>query len=318
MLVSLKSQSQLPDLKRHQNFKVVGYYLLDQLLRNTSQNDSDYAFLDKVTHVNLAFINPDTSGNFTENIAIDAFVKKAHRKNVKVLASIAGGGPHTYYARLLQNDKRNMLITNLVSLTAKYNLDGIDVDLEGDDIDNNYENFVTELAASLKAAGKLMTAAIATAYKEKLSDKALRQFSFLNIMSYDRTGPWSPQRPGQHSPYIMAEEDVEYWRWQRHISKNKLVLGLPFYGYGFGTATDSAVVSMNFKDIAAAYPGSAAIDTVILPDKKILYYNGTFTIKKKTVLAIKKAGGVMIWQLLGDADGDKSLLQLINNVIDKK
>ena len=309
-------RSQSIKIKQPTDFKVVGYYLLDSILKDTIQNDRDYTFLDRITHVNVAFINPDTSGNFMQNLAINSFIKKAHKKNVKVLASIAGGGPHTYYGRLLKDDKRKILVNNLVSLVIKYDLDGIDVDLEGDDIDENYENFVTELHGTLKLSGKLMTAAIASAYKDKLSDKALQQFDFLNIMSYDHTGPWRPQNPGQHSPYIMAEEDLEYWNKTRFIPKEKLVLGLPFYGYGFGTA-DSAVVSMNYKEIVAAYPASASADSLVLPDKKIMYYNGASTIKKKTLLAIKKAGGVMIWQLLGDDPGENSLLKIINDSIYK-
>ncbi|HEX8279384.1 MAG TPA: glycosyl hydrolase family 18 protein [Segetibacter sp.] len=298
------------------DFKVVGYYLLNSLLRDTISNDSNYTFLDKVTHVNLAFINPDTAGNFKQDLPLNQFISRAHRKNVKVLASIAGGGPHTYYAALLQGDKRKTLVTNLVSLTTIYELDGIDVDLEGNDIDANYEAFVTDLAAALKTERKLITAAIATAYKDKLSDKAIQQFDFVNVMSYDRTGPWNPKRQGQHSPYSMAEEDLEYWNKTRLVPKEKLVLGVPFYGYGFGLA-DAPVVSMTYKDIVAAYPTAASADTLILPDHKIMYYNGSSTIKKKTELATNKASGVMIWQLLGDTPGEASLLNLIYNITRK-
>lgn len=316
LLVSLKSRSQAKNKRIQKNFKVVGYYFLKSALRDTIQKDADYSFLDRVTHVNIAFINPDTAGNFTQDFGIDAFIKRAHNKNVKVLPSIAGGGPHTYYAALLKDDKRKMLIDHLVTLVSKYDFDGVDVDLEGNDIDVNYEVFVTELAAALKPLGKLMTAAIATAYKDKLSDKALQQFDFVNIMSYDRTGPWNPRRPGHHSPYNMAEEDLEYWNKVRLIPKEKLVLGVPFYGYGFGSA-DSSVVSMSYKEITAAYPKLTSGDTLILPDHKIMYYNGIATIKKKTQLAIEKAGGVMIWQLLGDAPGENSLLKHIHGMIYK-
>lgn len=313
LLVTLQSHSQVIHKKAKKDFKVVGYYLLNALLRDTIQNDSNYAFLDKVTHVNIAFINPDTTGNFTHDLPIDSFIKRAHNKNVKVLPSIGGGGPHTYYSALLEDDKRKMFINNLVSLVLKYDFDGVDVDLEGNDIDANYEAFVTELEIALRPSGKLMTAAIATAYKDKLSDKALQQFDFLNVMSYDRTGPWNPDRPGPHSPYNMAEEDLEYWGKTRAIPKEKLVLGLPFYGYGFGSS-GGPVASMNYKEIVASYPALAAADTLILPDQRIMYYNGSSTIKKKTELAMQKASGVMIWQLLGDAPGENSLLQLIHNI----
>jgi chitinase len=53
-----------------------------------------------------------------------------------------------------------------------------------------------------------------------------------------------------------------------------------------------------------------------LPGKGTFYYNGWPTIKKKLSYALqKKAGGVMIWQLLGDAGGEYSLLKAIHGDI---
>ncbi len=302
--------------KPSSSFKVVGYYFLNAALKDSVHADSSYLFLNKITHLNIAFINPDSNGIFKQDLAIDTLIKKAHDKNVKVLASIAGGGSHPYYSVLLQNDKRKMLVNNLVSFVQKYNLDGIDVDLEGSEIDKNYENFVTELAASLKPQKKLITAAIATAYKDQIPDKALRQFDFVNIMSYDRTGPWRPQEPGEHSPYSMAVEDLNYWHNVRSVAKEKLILGLPFYGYGFGPV-DSPAISMDFKQIVSLFPDRETSDTLNLPGNIVMYYNNIATIKKKTQLAMQKAGGIMIWQLLGDSEGDMSLLNNIYNVIYK-
>ncbi len=315
LLISSTLLSQSKNKRPQTPFKVVGYYFLNSAIRDTVHADSSYLFLNKITHLNIAFINPDSTGSFSQHLAIDTLIKKAHKKNVKVLASIAGGGSHPYYAILLQNDKRKLLVDNLVSFIKRYDLDGIDVDLEGTDIDNNYENFVIELARSLKPLKKMVTAAIATAYKDQLPDKALKQFDFVSIMSYDRTGPWSPQRPGDHSPYTMAVEDLDYWHKKRSIPKEKLVLGLPFYGYGFG-ALDSSVVSMDYNQIASIYPDNP-LDTLSLPGNVLMYYNNIPTIKKKTELAIKNAGGVMIWQLLGDSPGENSLLSAIDRVIHK-
>jgi hypothetical protein len=44
-----------------------------------------------------------------------------------------------------------------------------------------------------------------------------------------------------------------------------------------------------------------------------MYYNGIPTMRQKTHLAMERAGGVMIWQLGGDARGSKSLLKVIND-----
>ena len=315
-LISSPTFGQRKNKENSTSFKIVGYYFLYTAVRDTTHADSTYQFLNKITHLNIAFINPDSTGNFRNDLAIDTLIKKAHQKNVKVLASIGGGGTHPYFSFLLDNKNRNRFIDNLVSLVKRYNFDGIDVDIEGDDIDKDYAKFVMGLAAVLKRENKLITAAIATAYKDQLPDKALKQFDFINVMSYDQTGPWRPQDSGDPSPYSMAVEDLNYWHNVRGIPKGKLVLGLPFYGYGF-SKIDSPVVSMSYKQIISLYPNSALSDTLNMPGDVIMYYNNMATIKKKTELAMQKGGGVMIWQLLGDAPGNNSLLNAIYQVVHK-
>jgi GH18 family chitinase len=290
-------------------FKVIGYYSL----RAAMAADVASVPFDKLTHINLAFLNPDPQGNFTRDYsALGPFVDAAREKNVKVLASIGGGGAHPYYHDLLTDEKRTAFIDRLVATADKYKLDGIDVDLEGRDIDANYEAFVVELAKSLREKNKLITSAIAVFYKDQLSDSALAQYDFVNIMSYDHTGPWRPERPGPHSTYEHAVEALEYFGVTRKIPQEKLVLGVPFYGYGYGPELTSPAVTMTYKEIVAAFAGAEEADQWNMPGGKIIYYNGLPTIRRKTMLAKDKASGIMIWQLLGDAPGEKSLLAAIN------
>jgi chitinase len=131
-------------------------------------------------------------------------------------------------------------------------------------------------------------------------------------MSYDQTGPWRPNEPGPHSTYAKAEEDLQYWTSARGFPGKKINLGLPFYGYCFGTTYGE---SMSYADIIATFPGSDQQDMIVPDNGGIIYYNGIPTIKSKTALALKNAGGVMIWQLLQDTEGDKSLLTAISTVI---
>jgi chitinase len=274
---------------------------------------------DKLTHVNLSFLNPDTSGTFTQDLApLIPFIQAAHAQGVKVLPSIAGGGRHEYYHKLLRDDLRPKFIRDLVDIAVKYDFDGIDVDIEGRDIDENYEIFVVELKKALKAKKKLTTSAIAVFYKNQLSDRALKQYDFVTLMSYDHTGPWTPSKPGPHSTYEHAVADLNYFRFDRKIPKNKIVLGVGFYGYGFGPELTSKPSSMNYGQIVKIFPGAENSDQVTMPNGQIMYYNGVETMKKKVQLAREKASGIMIWQILGDAPGDKSLLNLINDFGYKK
>jgi len=301
-IVPLKAQLTKSD------FRVVGYYSL----RTAMKSHSNFPF-GRVTHVNLYFLNPDSAGNFTRDYSpLEPFISKAHRKNVKVLFSIAGGSSHPYYHAILKDDKRATFIQNLISLVITYNFDGIDVDIEGSDIDENYESFVVELGQALKTHNKLMTAAIAVYYKDQFSDKALAQYDFVNVMVYDRTGPWNPDKPGQHSSFANAVDDLNYFGTDRKIPREKMTLGLPFYGYGFGPELTSHPVSMNYNEIISKFHGSESVDEWKMDNGMILYYNGIPTIKQKTELAKEKASGIMIWQLGGDSHNSKSLLKVIN------
>ena len=288
-------------------FRIVGYYSI----RSAMDDYGNFPFK-KLTHVNLYFLNPDSLGYFTRDLSgLKGFIDKAHRKNVKVLFSIAGGGTHPYYHDLLKEDKRVFFIGNLMEQVLKYNVDGIDVDIEGSDIDENYEAFVTELAIALKQQNKLITSAVAVYYKDQLTDHALAAYDFLNIMVYDWTGPWRPAQPGHHSTYDDAVEDLEYFGNIRNIPKEKLVLGVPFYGYGFASDASVPVKTMNYRQIIASYPGSATADQWEIENGMTMYYNGLPTIISKTRLAKERASGIMIWQLGGDAKGSNSLLKAI-------
>jgi chitinase len=169
-----------------------------------------------------------------------------------------------------------------------------------------------ELAKSLKSHKKLITAAIAIYYKDQFTDTALAQYDFVNVMSYDRTGPWRPEKPGPHSTLAHAVEDLDYFGTIRNIPKEKMTLGVPFYGYGYGPTLTSPAISMNFGKIVSSFPGAEEVDEWTMSDGKTIYYNGIPTIKKKTLLAMNKASGIMIWQILGDAKGKKSLLKAIH------
>ncbi|TZF81519.1 hypothetical protein FW774_18375 [Pedobacter sp. BS3] len=289
-----------------ETFKIVGYMF------NQGNLDSVSAGFDfrRITHLNIAFINPDVNGMFSVPQGVAAVVEKAHTKKIKVLYSIGGGNASAYLKDLIKPDKVQSLVNNMVAFAQTNNFDGIDVDLEGDFIDANYEPLIAALSQRLAPQKKLLTSAQATWQGDAVSDKTLALFDFINIMAYDHTGPWAKDKPGPHSTYESAVADFNYWSIKRAIPVAKLVLGLPFYGYGFGPDIQE---SYTYKEIITQYPGSENLDTVNVPNKGIIYYNGMPTIKKKVdFVTDKNAGGVMIWHIFADTNDAKSLLSVIN------
>lgn len=293
-----------------ETFKVVGYLMVNRPGLPASLSGFNFKNL---THLNLAFINPDSTGAFPDKPVIGQIVQLAHAAGVKVLMSMGGGGIPAYFTGFLTDPKRPGFVQSIAATLDKYQLDGIDVDLEGKAIDQHYAQFVSDLSVVTTAKKKLLTAAVATPYGANTPDAALAKFDFINVMSYDKTGPWRPANPGQHAPYDMALSDLAYWGTTRSIPRSKMTLGLPFYGYGFGA--NNLVSGMNFSQIVAAYPTAVFDDQVGLPDGETMYYNGITTIRKKTALAMQQASGIMIWEISQDAPDPNSLLKNINDVL---
>ncbi|MCV9930171.1 glycosyl hydrolase family 18 protein [Flavobacterium sp. LS1R49] len=268
----------------------------------------------KLTHINIAFENPDASGYLSFNSANNTLIQAAHAKNVKVFVSLGGGSVseggaiRDNYFNLIKSANRAAFIQKIYDYVVAHNFDGVDVDLEGPAINGDYGGFVIDLANKLHANGKQITAALSEGYGgANVPSSTFAAFDWINIMAYDATGPWAPNSPGQHSPYSMAVNQFNYWT-GRGLPASKAIIGLPFYGYGFGASANQGI---SYANIVNQYPGAENTDQV----GNTIYYNGIPTIKQKTTFAIQNAGGVMIWELSQDAVGSKSLLTAIDQVV---
>ncbi|ATL49267.1 hypothetical protein COR50_19970 [Chitinophaga caeni] len=285
-------------------FKVIAYL---PKYTSTLADHIDAFDFSKITHLNIAFFNPDVNGDFpaSQGTGLDTIVSKAHMNDVKVLLSLGGGSNQSQYADLLTTANRADFVDNIVDLVSLYGVDGIDVDLEGDNIDSNYEAFILDLSAELKPQGKLLTAAVAWWTRSRITDSCLAAFDFINVMAYDKAGD-------EHSPYSYATQHLDYWKNDRGMPADKVVIGVPFYGY---YTVSGSLYSMKFSQIVAAYPGSEYQDSVRRTDGYFVNYNGITTIQNKTALAQNGGGGIMFWQVLQDASGSLSLLKAIDDKI---
>ena len=291
------------------SFKVVGY------LGGGNFQQIDSLELNRLTYLNLAFGNPDKDGNllFDDNFDITPVVKKGHDAGLKVFISLGGGGkPDTaIWKSVLLPENKSAFVKKLMDYVEKNNLDGVDVDIEGNllpTIRESYNPFVVELREALHSKGKGITAALGATYiHESVTQVALNSYDFINVMVYDKTGIWRPNVIGPHSPYSFAEEAIQFWTVEKKIPAARITLGLPFYGFDF---TPPARY-IDYKEIIDGKPLLAYQDSA-----GMRYYNGIPMIVKKTGLAKKKLGGVMIWELASDAHGgDLSLLRALDQTI---
>lgn len=289
------------------SFKIVGY------LPGGDFDEIDQLELDKLTYLDLAFANPDAEGNliFRGDVDVKTVVEKGHTAGVKVLVSLAGGGnpDKNDWKRALKPSNRSDFVANIIKFVEENNMDGVDVDIEWNllpDIGNLYTPFVVELKEALHAKGKTITTALHSVnIHPDVTQESLEAYDFINIMVYDKTGPWRPNKAGPHSPYSYAEDAYAFWTQEKKIPTSKLVLGMPFYGHNFDPPGSKKFATIVEDNISNAY-----IDQV---DK--VYYNGIPTIVKKTELAKEKFGGVMFWQLAQDIHNDLSLLRAVDQTL---
>jgi GH18 family chitinase len=263
----------------------------------------------RMTYLNLCFAEVDAAGNVSyADPGLDAFVAAAHAKGVKVCMAIGGatvienGG---VFATVLQDGLRDILVNELGEFAAKHQLDCIDVDLEGNGVNQYYEAFVTSLATKLHAQNKEMTSAVSSWFGDKITDKAIQAFDFINVMAYDLHNPGGSSQPVQSSSIEEATAEVEYWT-SRGLAKNKAVFGVPFYGYKWAGNKGEA---LTYADILSQNAAAATEDMVTLGSSTV-YLNSRTTIAAKAKLA-KSYGGIMVWELGQDAPGDASLLKAI-------
>lgn len=287
-----------------------------------------------LTQVNIAFLNPDPAGDLVRDAEltcvtsapgvapIDAadlrdVIRLAHGHQVKVIASLGGGVlPNCAgdWNTLLKPQNRQVLIAHIVEMAKAFDLDGIDIDLEWKhltDLDEAglFVPFVRELRDALHANHMTLSCATNSRPGGMIPDASVALFDYIGVMSYDAVGPGWGTVGAEHASLAMARQDVATW--QAHGAKaGQILLGVPFYGYGFGALHGD----YSYAAIIETY-GPAAADGDLIGQAcatcDYLTYNGRTTMARKTQFAARHTAGLMIWDVTGDAAPPYSLLGVI-------
>ncbi len=267
-----------------------------------------------MTYVNLSFLEVDEAGNVRfPDPGLPGFVATAQAAGVKVCVALGGattidtGG---VFASLLQDAQRPAFVDKLVAYTLDNKLDCLDIDLEGNGVNEFYEAFVTELAARLKPQGVELTAAVAGWFGNRITDRALASFDFINVMAYDLYE--SSRVPDQYSSMMAATTEVD--KWAARVPREKVVYGVPFYGMRWPHGGGKAPEIIPYVDLLRTDAASATSDELQTAET-ITYLNSRATIQAKARLA-KTYGGIMVWEASQDAAGDASLFRAIREAVE--
>lgn len=293
-------------------FRVVGYYSGDLF-----NEPVDLLQLDKLTHIMYAFLIPTSDGTclpLEKPEQLKELVAKGHENGTEIFIAVGGwsykGIPLAGDFEKLATTKetRAKFIKSIMGVVEEYDLDGVELDWEHPNKNTvkNYESLVVELGAALKKDGKQLTAALNGAWSttagpevsQLMTDKILNTFSFINVMAYDMNNE-------EHSPLWFANTSIDYWI-NRGVPSEKIVIGIPLY------ARPSWA---QYRHLVEADPQNAYKDFVAGTTNS--YYNGLNTIREKTNVALRKAGGVMLFDVNEDVQGELSVVSLIDETVNE-
>ena len=249
--------------------------------------------------------------------------KTAHANNVKVLISIGGattqGPPLSSYLDTIfaYPSSSAIFIDSILSMIQFYNLDGVDMDIEGTCQTNAYSNFMLQLEDSLKNHNLLFSAAAGSWTPTPESNSAWNAPDWIDLMAYDSTGTWTPPGPTSSVYYAqyLLNEFLNAGTWLGYtVPKSHVGLGLPFYGYFWANGSQNNSGSFDYDQLIKMYPNANNMDGFTSGDT-VFSYNGQATIKTKTQMALQQASGIMIWTVSYDTTGKKSLMGAASNAL---
>lgn len=302
--------------QRLQGKKVVGY-----IPSWTPSQNLNYANL---THAMYAFLetNPDGSlkaPNEWQQRQFDAFIINTEPDSIKRFVAI-GGASSQIGLVATDADRIHTFADTLVKYCKYHNIDGIDVDWEAlstQEEKEQFSQFIDTLDVRLHSEGIEMSITLTYGnwWGQWFEDAALHKADWLQIMVYDQTGTWGASPYGNHASFQHLLDAESYWV-DRGFTRDKLVMGVPLYGYKFNSTAGGQATGIPYKTIVSDYP-VLGDELNLTPGDDLTHFNGPDLIKEKTEYIIDNDfGGIMMWDMSQDATGRKSLHQVIVCALD--
>jgi chitinase len=361
--------------------RVVGY-----LAEWGNWSDSDIPAGD-LTHINYAFalikddrvgfdnaVAATQSSGGAESEDVRGHFGQLHRlkrrcPQLKTLLSIGGWAGSSAFSNVaLTSESRKRFAESCARFAATYGFDGVDIDWEypgGGGLDpkkgrpedtRNFTLLLATLRAQLDQQGKadgkryLLTIA-APASPEKYHRIELanvgRIVDWINLMTYDFSGSWSPLT-SFNAPLFAAGSNPDEGQISADsavrdylaagVPPEKLVLGVPFYGHAWAAVkNENHGLFQSHGEKAAQPPGGGEWTYRIIASRPtgelgqrfwndtakvpwlynaktglMVSYDDPESLRAKTAyVREKRLGGVMIWELSQD-DAQSSLLKTLN------
>jgi chitinase len=342
--------------------RVIGYF---PEWRSTSAADLPGELLSHICYAfalikegQCAIDNPES---FNRHMPELQQLKQKH-PHIRTFISVGGWtGSAPFSDMAFTESSRDKFARSCAAFVSKHGFDGVDIDWEypvggGNDPSKgrpedkrNFTLLLAQLRKHLDAQGKLdnktylLTAATPAPrahYEHMELDQIHRHLDWINLMTYDMAGGWS-KLTGFNAPLHgepnSAEASVRGYV-GAGVPREKLVLGVPFYGKAFAGVKDidnglnqphsgkppSAQGSggWSYHNIAEHYADKSAkrfwhdqakVPWLFDPSSGLMVtYDDPQSLRLKAEYARdNQLGGVMIWELTQD-DPNASLLRALN------
>lgn len=338
--------------------RIIGYYAAWASYLGFYPNQIDAS---KLTHINYAFANISSDLKITlgypdvdpANIKLLNSLKQTN-PNLKTLISVGGWSWSGKFSDVALSDaSRTVFADSCVAFITQYGFDGVDLDWEypvsgglatnikRPEDKQNFTLLLQKIREKLDARGildnkhYLLTIAGGTdkSYINNVEIAKLPQYlDYATVMTYDLHGMWDSYTD-LHAPLYnntdtspqykaSVESSVNNWI-SASFPADKLVLGIPFYGYIYSSVNNSnnglyqtygGANSISYKSIVDNYlnkPGftrffhSQSLVPWLFDGSVFISYEDSESITYKTnYIKTKNLGGAMVWELSQDPSGE--------------
>jgi len=283
-------------------------------------------------------VNADGTLETVENGENQKILNLARVNHIEVIPTISNSFDGEKIHEILNNPiekKKNIQI--IVDKVNKMKYDGIDIDYEGvksEDMDA-FTAYIKDLRAALNKYNKKLTIAIQAKtfdtlkiYGDRGQDwpKLAQYVDEFRIMAYDYG--WKGSIPRPVAPYYWVDDILEYA--VANVPKEKIYLGVPFYGYGWSQEFFSSYTYLTIQYILEKYGVDFQYDPLQKTnrlfyvsendtrDPKIahqVWFENHISLEPKLELA-KKYGiaGISIWRIgKEDSENWRSIREFLYN-----
>jgi spore germination protein YaaH len=209
---------------------------------------------DLLTHIGVFTYAVSEDGSLTDmrgnSLPWQSIFNLAYQNDVKLIMTLTNFNADDIHIILTDSVSRNNLFNNVMSIIAQNGYNGVIVDFEGlntgDDQQYEFKNFMKlfreefdQVYTQLELSAALPVANFGTWDFTGISEYC----DYVFVMGYDFYGSWS-ETTGPSSPltakYISITEAFSDANDYKNVSRDKIILGVPYYGNIWETNSDGA------------------------------------------------------------------------------